>query len=121
MRDTLPVAPKPPDPKPPDPKPPDPKPPDPVTPKRVPAAWLPNAEEITLLQEYLTGKRPGLVHCGYDLGAYGPDGDGVDGVNGGKTKEAIRSFQRDHGGLAVDGVYGPKTAAGFDEELNPKT
>jgi len=113
LRKTPPTTPEKPAPPPPPPPPPE--------PKRVPEAWLPNAEEVTLLQEYLTGKRPGLTHCGYDLGASGPDGDGVDGINGTKTKAGIRSFQRDHGGLEVDGVYGPKTAAAFEEELNPKT
>ena len=72
------------------------------------------------MQEYLGGTRPGLTHTGYDLGTSGPKGDGVDGINGSKTKAAIRQFQTDHGNLDKDGIYGPATRAAFDEELNPK-
>ncbi len=102
----------------PKPPPPPPGPPPPKVTKPVPAIWLPNKAAKTLLQEYLCTKRPGLNHTGYDLGTTGPDGDGVDGVVGRKTKAALRSFQRDHGGLVIDAVYGPKTHGAFDEELN---
>jgi hypothetical protein len=98
--------------------PPPPKPPK-KEPKPVPAAWLPTREDKILLQEYLCGKRPGLIHSGYDLGPHGPDMDGVDGVIGAKTKQAVKDFQKDHGGLSADGIYGPKTRAAFDQELNP--
>jgi hypothetical protein len=86
--------------------------------KPVPAAWLPTKADKTMLQEYLKGKRPGLKHCGYNIGTSGPAGDGVDGSLGPKTSAAIKSFQRDHGGLKTDGIYGPKTAAAFDKEIN---
>ena len=86
--------------------------------KPVPAAWLPTMADKTMLQEYLKGKRPGLKHSGYNIGTSGPAGDGVDGKIGPKTSAAIRSFQRDHGGLKADGIYGPKTAAAFDKEIN---
>jgi hypothetical protein len=99
---------------------PPPPPPPPPDAKPVPAEWLPTKEDITLLQEYLGGTRPGLTHTGYDLGTSGPKGDGVDGINGSKTKAAIRQFQTDHGKLEKDGIYGPATRAAFDEELNPK-
>ena len=99
---------------------PPPPPPPPPDAKPVPAEWLPTKEDITLLQEYLGGTRPGLTHTGYDLGTSGPKGDGVDGINGSKTKAAIRQFQTDHGNLDKDGIYGPATRAAFDEELNPK-
>jgi hypothetical protein len=92
----------------------------PPPPKPVPEAWLPTKDDIILLQEYLIGKKPGLLHKGYDIGDYGPDHDGVDGILGPETKKGIRQFQKDHGGLAVDGKYGPKTRAAFDEELNGK-
>ena len=112
MKSSKPSVPKP---KPP-PKPP--VPPPPPAKKPVPAEWLPSKADITLLQEYLAGTRPGLKHSGYSLGTSGPKGDGVDGVNGSKTKQAIKDFQRDHGGLAQDKMYGPKTRAAFDKELN---
>jgi len=50
-----------------------------------------------------------LRDLGYDLGEFGPNGDGVDGKFGRMTKEAIKSFQRDHG-LEVDGIIGINTA-----------
>lgn len=43
-----------------------------------------------------------LVYLGYDTG-------GVDGVSGPKTAQAVRDFQRDYGGLAVDGDPGAAT------------
>ncbi|MCU0735760.1 MAG: peptidoglycan-binding protein [Methylotetracoccus sp.] len=92
----------------------------PKEPLPAPTAYHPAKEDCILLQEYLSGKRAGLQHTNYDLGDYGPDGDGVDGIVGNKTKQAIKDFQRDHGeGLAVDGIYGPKTREAFLAELNP--
>ncbi len=41
---------------------------------------------------------------------------GVDGIEGTKTKSAYKSFQRDFG-LAVDGIYGPKTDAKLIEVI----
>lgn len=102
----------------PPPTPPAPPPEPEPEPKEVPGAWLPSKDDVTLLQEYLCGKRPGLENSGYYLGKYGPDGDGVDGISGPKTKGAVKEFQRDHGGLAIDGIYGPNTEAAFDMELN---
>ncbi len=51
-----------------------------------------------------------LRDLGYDLGDFGPNGDGVDGKFGRMTKEAIMSFQKDHN-LQVDGIIGINTAA----------
>ena len=43
-----------------------------------------------------------LAYLGYDPGT-------IDGVTGPKTKAAIKAFQQDFGGLAVDGVAGTAT------------
>lgn len=43
-----------------------------------------------------------LAYLGYDTG-------GIDGVSGPKTAQAVRDFQRDYGGLAVDGDPGAAT------------
>ncbi len=103
---------------PPEPAAPPPPPPPPPARQEIPAEWTPTEADVILMQEYLCNKRPGLTHTGYDLGNYGPDGDGVDGDYGSKTRTAVRSFQRDHGGLQVDGTYGPNTRNAFDEEIN---
>lgn len=100
------------------PAPPPPPPPKKKEKKKVPPAWTPTKADVILMQEYLTGKRPGLKHTGYHLGSYGPDGDGVDGIYGDLTTKAVRSFQKDHGGIGIDGKYGPETEGAFDEELN---
>jgi hypothetical protein len=104
---------------PPAPPPPPPPPPPPKAPQPIPTAWLPSKDDILLLQEYLVGKRPGLKKSGYDLGTSGPDGNGVDGVNGPKTTAAVKGFQKEHGGLNPDGVYGPLTHDAFEQEINP--
>lgn len=51
-----------------------------------------------------------LVAHGYDLGKYGPKGDGVDGEFGSSTENALKAFQKANG-LEVDGKCGPKTWA----------
>lgn len=53
-----------------------------------------NAEEIKAIQEK-------LIELGYDPGT-------ADGINGPKTKEVIKQFQKDNG-LVPDGICGPKT------------
>ena len=55
-----------------------------------------------------------LVGHGYDLGSYGPAGDGVDGEYGQATEDAVKAFQRTHVDaegrqLADDGECGGKT------------
>ena len=44
----------------------------------------------------------------YDLGNYGPNGDGVDGSFGLSTQNAVIAFQKSRG-LSQDGVVGPLT------------
>ena len=55
---------------------------------------------------------------GYDLGAYGADGE-----YGSMTEAAVTEFQRGFGpvyGLTVDGVYGPKTHEALVKLLTPE-
>ena len=96
--------------------------PPPIVPPKVkqpvPAAWLPTEADRILLQEYLTWTKKGLKCGPYNLGDFGPAGNGVDGIVGPVTRSAVKDFQRDHGGLTVDGSYGPKTAEAFDQEIN---
>jgi len=54
-----------------------------------------------------------LKMAGYDLGSYGTQGDGIDGVKGGKTTKAIRHFQHAVG-LEPTGNLDPKTIAALD-------
>lgn len=56
-----------------------------------------------------------LVELGYDLGTSGQGGDGVDGIFGDKTEEAVNQFQVAHLGwdgepLRRDGLVGPSTS-----------
>lgn len=50
-----------------------------------------------------------LLDLGYDLGAWGADGD-----FGNATWDAVVSFQEDHGLTPVDGSPGPETRAAID-------
>jgi peptidoglycan hydrolase-like protein with peptidoglycan-binding domain len=61
-----------------------------------------------------------LVDLGYDLGKFGPKGDGVDGNFGSATKAAVIKFQTDKGISPNKGFVGPKTAAALGvEQLTP--
>ncbi len=44
-----------------------------------------------------------LKALGYELGAWGANGDGLDGEYGGDTRRAVRAFEQAHG-LTADGV-----------------
>ena len=50
-----------------------------------------------------------LVNLGYNLGNTGPNGDGVDGVFGEKTRSAVKKFQTSKD-LYSDGIVGDNTA-----------
>jgi peptidoglycan hydrolase-like protein with peptidoglycan-binding domain len=60
-----------------------------------------------------------LVALGYDLGAWGPNKDGVDGDWGAASKRALVQFQRDQD-LTADGIRGPLTESALISELASK-
>ena len=60
--------------------------------------------DVKLMQSY-------LIEVGYSCGKWGADGDFGD-----STEIAVEKFQKDHG-LAVDGIYGPKSHDALMEEL----
>ena len=57
-----------------------------------------------------------LRDLGYDLGDFGPNGDGIDGKFGPKTKKAVEKFQSDKG-LKIDGIIGIETATALSQFL----
>jgi len=59
-----------------------------------------SGEDVRALQILLKGN-------GYDLGTYGPKGDGVDGQYGPATAKAVRKLQEDRD-LSFDGIAGPQ-------------
>ena len=59
--------------------------------------------------EYVSLLQTKLIMLGYDLGAYGADGD-----FGSKTLEAVKKFQSDCG-LKADGIVGPLTWGALDK------
>jgi hypothetical protein len=63
-----------------------------------------------------------LKTLGYDLGTSGPNGDGVDGVFGELTEDAVRDFQeknKDWDGkhLRPDGLVGPETSDALNRAM----
>lgn len=54
-----------------------------------------------------------LNDLGYDCGR-------ADGVPGGRTVEATRRFQQDHGNLKVDGIIGPATLSALQRAIDLK-
>ncbi len=56
-----------------------------------------------------------LKELKYDIGTFGPDGDGVDGKLQDVTEKAVKKFQEEHKNwdgnpLKVDGLVGPETS-----------
>jgi len=63
---------------------------------------------------YIKSVQTILKGLGYDLGAYGPNKDGIDGDFGAKTEAAVKAFQGSHT-LKADGVVGPLTWAELEK------
>jgi hypothetical protein len=59
-------------------------------------------EDVKLVQQI-------LIDLGYDLGQYGTNKDGVDGIFGKKTQEAVKKYQSDNNLKMIDGIVGPET------------
>ena len=58
-----------------------------------------------------------LKELGYELGSFGENGDGIDGIIGSVTQNAIKAFQEANG-LVVDGIAGPETLAALEKAGN---
>jgi len=54
-----------------------------------------------------------LKALGYNLGAYGPAKDGVDGDFGAATKSCVKKFQKAKK-ITIDGIVGPQTWSKLD-------
>ena len=61
-----------------------------------------------------------LVSLKYNLGSFGPNGDGIDGEFGGATQKAVEAFQA-AAELTVDGVFGPDTLAALKAALEARS
>ena len=75
---------------------------------KIPTGKLPTLRKGNT-GEYVTLLQTKLMNAGYDLGAYGVDGD-----FGSATLAAVKKFQKDHG-LTVDGVVGANTWKALEE------
>ena len=64
-------------------------------------------EDVSKVQE-------ALKKLGYDLGEFGEKADGIDGIIGSTTENAIKAFQETNG-LSVDGIIGPDTIAALEQ------
>jgi hypothetical protein len=60
-----------------------------------------------------------LIALGYNIGKTGPKGNGVDGVNGQLTRNAIGKFQDDQN-ITVDRKIGPETVAALNKEISAR-
>ena len=61
-----------------------------------------------------------LKALGYDLGTFGENADGLDGILGSVTESAIKAFQAAHN-LEVTGIIDEKTLKALDEAANKTT
>jgi peptidoglycan hydrolase-like protein with peptidoglycan-binding domain len=68
---------------------------------------LPEYEDVSLGK--VEAVQQALVNLGYNIGSTGPNGDGVDGKFGEKTKAAVKKFQTSKN-LYSDGIVGDNTA-----------
>lgn len=57
-----------------------------------------------------------LVELGYNLGAYSPTGDGIDGDFGKATQDAVIAFQT-AAGIEIDGQFGKESLAALKEAI----
>lgn len=60
-----------------------------------------------------------LVQLGYNLGTFGPAGDGIDGDFGKATQDAVIAFQT-AAGIEIDGQFGKASLAALKEALERK-
>lgn len=59
-----------------------------------------------------------LVNKGYDLGKFGSNNDGVDGIIGRYTMAAIQKYNDDYKINHVDGIWGANTAEAYNNYIN---
>ena len=77
----------------------------------------PGVSEPARELDTVAARQQALVDLGYDLGPWGPRGDGVDGIWGEASKGALLAFQAMEA-LVVDGRWGPRTEAAVHAALD---
>lgn len=75
-----------------------------------------NQSATTNLKQNMMAIQRKLKSLGYDLGKFGPNGDGIDGNYGRRTLAAIKDFQR-RNNIKATGWVGSKTAPLLDVEV----
>jgi peptidoglycan hydrolase-like protein with peptidoglycan-binding domain len=75
-----------------------------------------NQSATTNLKQNMMTIQRKLKSLGYDLGKFGPNGDGIDGNYGRRTLAAIKDFQR-RNNIKATGWVGSKTAPLLDVEI----
>ena len=88
--------------------------------KKVDNLLIEDMEPVAGMESVPLGKveavQQKLVDLGYNLGKTGPNGDGVDGVFGSKSRNAVIQYQTEKGISPAKGNVGPKTAASLGVE-----